>query len=1009
MVNASIYCRPPPAMVNGSTEPMTPTTAMSSLAADTANVHHRATQQIAETMDSAPARQEGSPSSAVNESAKGRPGRKRKELPPGFQRVEEEGSERSFWIAPDKSKCSSWKQIDSWMQQNRPNVAWSGARLAFAQAAPGQLKASSIDEGQFEMNDPPDKIEAFLGFVVHYLSQENKEDEVYDLLNQRTPHINGVHVNLCELFHNVRGHGGKEKMHMRVWQSVLQNMKLPASKEDARAVEAVYERFLACCESKTWNDGELQAHAQVISTKEKKATLKTLLHRGLLRVGQRLLWSLPKRKADHDEKGQRPGSDIMIEGFLNEDGHIEFESNSYRSLNAFATAANIRLGTSGAKSKSDNINGWTSVRTTSPGGRTQTLQQIKNQYLGKTADKSRMAMLQPDVLFAGHAANLRAQKTQAEVREREELERQQQLDREKLLASNPPPSWNQQQQDDARHREDVEKGARLQFEDENFAKLLADLDSASNSENVDLAENVLQQLIEGILQPNAKLLDDVYNSPLALTRLTKCCWSWICKSSFVLPYGAWQMNMHIVNQRLENELNPKKGHMRWRHKGRFASATNGVGLQSRGSIGSQYQASRLPPDWRREEREPESGRGYKNPNFKFYTYFAPDGKTFQRWPDALQYFVEKETEKLREAARQGNAAQVDNEETAFGNPAHDTGGRGIEEDKSGGDSNMADVDAGADEDDEGEDDEDVADDEESDSRLQQPRQTDHNAQLAWCQSNISSQGTCAVVERDLIFGPMFATTREGGLQAARYARLAKSYILMLKLICRDRRGMARVGSHGATVQLLMEIVSAELPVPLDKAIDDSATIKSLCLELLIAFAHVINLKVAPGKRLLRVVAKVTSLAVETQDSSGMLCQLTHLLARLADCPHNKQVMVEQEHEILPTVLPLIMYPRGAGGLKVLSMALDAVHRFSSFGAIPSVLRRLNGTPGCISALVHIVGGAWEPDHKQNQPGRPVGAGRVELCDRIHAARVLLKVAEGSGGIASLQRHEKELV
>jgi hypothetical protein len=39
--------------------------------------------------------------------------------------------------------------------------------------------------------------------------------------------------------------------------------------------------------------------------------------------------------------------------------------------------------------------------------------------------------------------------------------------------------------------------------------------------------------------------------------------------------------------------------------------------------------------------------------------------------------------------------------------------------------------------------------------------------------------------------------------------------------------------------------------------------------------------------------------------------------------------------------------------QVLSIALDAVHRFSSFGASPSVLRRLNSTAGCIGALVRV--------------------------------------------------------
>ena len=91
------------------------------------------------------------------------------------------------------------------------------------------------------------------------------------------------------------------------------------------------------------------------------------------------------------------------------------------------------------------------------------------------------------------------------------------------------------------------------------------------------------------------------------------------------------------------------------------------------------------------------------------------------------------------------------------------------------------------------------------------------------------------------------------------------------------------------------------------------------------------------------------------------------------------------------------------------MALDAVHRFSSFGAVPSVLKRIISTPDCISALVRIVGGTYEPLHTREHPSRPKGVGRVQLRDRIHAARVLLKVAEGFGGISSLQRHEKELV
>ena len=54
-------------------------------------------------------------------------------------------------------------------------------------------------------------------------------------------------------------------------------------------------------------------------------------------------------------------------------------------------------------------------------------------------------------------------------------------------------------------------------------------------------------------------------------------------------------------------------------------------------------------------------------------------------------------------------------------------------------------------------------------------------------------------------------------------------------------------------------------------------------------AHIINLKVAPGKRLL----KVISLSIKAQGKDAVAndvrFKLVHLLARLADCPHNKQV------------------------------------------------------------------------------------------------------------------------
>ena len=61
-----------------------------------------------------------------------------------------------------------------------------------------------------------------------------------------------------------------------------------------------------------------------------------------------------------------------------------------------------------------------------------------------------------------------------------------------------------------------------------------------------------------------------------------------------------------------------------------------------------------------------------------------------------------------------------------------------------------------------------------------------------------------------------------------------------------------------------------------------------------------------------------SIKMQGKDTSSheLRYALVHLLARLADCPHNKQVMVEQEHEVLPAVLPLIIFPQHVGGFKV---------------------------------------------------------------------------------------------
>jgi len=59
-------------------------------------------------------------------------------------------------------------------------------------------------------------------------------------------------------------------------------------------------------------------------------------------------------------------------------------------------------------------------------------------------------------------------------------------------------------------------------------------------------------------------------------------------------------------------------------------------------VGSQYGASKLPPGWRREERDLGDVRGTVA-HFKFFNYFAPDGKIFKKWPEALAHFILVET------------------------------------------------------------------------------------------------------------------------------------------------------------------------------------------------------------------------------------------------------------------------------------------------------------------------------------------------------------------------------
>ena len=236
------------------------------------------------------------------------------------------------------------------MQTNRPSIVWSGSRAADTPNATGQATAAAVDEEFDDVSEPPKDIADFLGFVVYYLTLAEKEDEVFELVNGKCPNMNGLYVDLCKLFHLVeettRG-GGRDQMHMRVWQSVLQKMRLSASKEDARIIEDIYERFLTCCEGKSWNFQDLQRWSSTTAgSKNMRANLKTLLQRRLLKAGQRLVWK--KRKVDRAGDENAEGPEVV--GILNEDGKIEFDGATYNSPNGFAGAAYIHLGL-GSKAK----------------------------------------------------------------------------------------------------------------------------------------------------------------------------------------------------------------------------------------------------------------------------------------------------------------------------------------------------------------------------------------------------------------------------------------------------------------------------------------------------------------------------------------------------------------------------------------------------------------------------------------------------------------------------------
>jgi hypothetical protein len=356
------------------------------------------------------------------------------------------------------------------------------------------------------------------------------------------------------------------------------------------------------------------------------------------------------------------------------------------------------------------VDGWHSVKIKALDGKMRTLSQVKNEYVRKKNEHTLKAILEPHAFFSRQGALLRAQKDQAQMREREETERQLQLEREKMLASNPPPDWIPPQQD-ARYYEEVANGTREPVVSMDFEKMIVGLETSTAVDDLDLAESSLQQIVDSVVQENQQMLACWHISPMVLNRLTKCCWSWACKSSFAVPYGTWQITTHDVNHLLQNELDPKKGKVHWMKR----HGADGTSLRSSimAAAASKYGSSKLPPDWRRERRNFGDGRG----SILCYTYFAPDGKTFKKWPDALAYYVEMEDKKIKESEKL-NGVTGGMEQAAAGGETEpkDQGAGGGEEEKGGGDKQMVDVNDDAEDDEEGDDDEEMGDEEEGERR-----------------------------------------------------------------------------------------------------------------------------------------------------------------------------------------------------------------------------------------------------------------------------------------------------
>eukprot|EP00960_Hanusia_phi_P055582 763006-Hanusia_phi.AAC.9 len=635
--------------------------------------------------------------------------------------------------------------------------------------------------------DPPEDPAKFLSFVIFYLRVEQRSQEADDLLDpSKMPTMCGQAVNLCELYHIVQNKGGKNKMHRRLWKTVLNEMKLSADVQaDAKELENIYNTYLQFCEDKTWNPDDLKKNAEDLARDPSSVTLKQLLDAGYLGFDAEVYW-----QKKHPEKGLLG----PVYGKITFDGQIEFDGQKYKTPAAFAIAACKSLTGTGLKRKHD---GWQSVRY-----RNRTLEHYKAQYIERNSRKNITGMLQPEQYFAAHTNLLSKQKEIIEQREEEERNRALAQEREKLAAKMPPPLWISPEED-ARVAEEISKGNV--FVDMVLIKQI----ESENLRIADEARKFLSSLISAIRNGNiAEMVNSLTVTPRAFNSLSKCFWSWIRRTYYVPPRGQWKIDDDMI-ERLHEELMPKR-----RRVGRAIK---------HGHRMSRWSASHLPPGWRREIRDVTLG---------YYNYILPDGKVFPTFAKAHEWYngiTQQERDIIDAKAASQMEASLSGQSTEPGqvNAGGEDPGQAMSEDEGNVEGSNAkerrgrpvDVDQGGmaetlnplkEEDSENErmndENQDAAErPAPSDAAAREEGSEDERGKYKLWFCSCCSKPVCQnVVVEDFMnrkLCPDFDDSQQ-------YAAVVREYLILLKHLCQNNKGLQRIGSNAATLQLLMEVVLA---------------------------------------------------------------------------------------------------------------------------------------------------------------------------------------------------------